>query len=465
MADHEDNDLNHEYRALVERLRVAFDSGVTRPLDWRRGQLDAMKSMLEENEGVIAEALHADLRKPPQEVLLGETALLFAEIKHARSRMERWARPRKVHTPAIAQPGRSFIQPDPLGVALIIGAWNYPLQLTLAPLIPAIAAGNCAVLKPSEVAPYTSKMIANLVPRYLDRNAFAVVEGAVPETTALLAQRWDHIFYTGGAAVGKIVMKAAAEHLTPVTLELGGKSPAIVDDTADLKSAARRLAWGKALNAGQTCIAPDYILVSPGRRDALIAEMKKQFTEMLGDNPLASDDYAAVVNEKHFERVAALIAQGEVAIGGRTDPETNKIEPTVLLNPDLDATVMTDEIFGPVLPVIESDDLDASIEFVRRGDKPLSAYLFTRSRASEQRFLSELACGSVCINDVMMFMSNPDLPFGGVGMSGMGQYHGQAGFDRFSHLKSVMKRGRFPDPSIRYAPYSDFKTKLLKWFA
>ena len=465
MADHDDNDLNTEYRALVERLRSTFDSGVTRPLDWRRGQLDAMKRMLEENEGVIAEALYADLRKPPQEVVLGETALLFGEIKHARSRMERWARPRRVHTPAVAQPGRSWIQPQPLGVALIIGAWNYPLQLTLAPLIPAIAAGNCAVLKPSEVAPYTSKTIANLVPRYLDRNAFAVVEGAVQETTALLAQRWDHIFYTGGAAVGKIVMKAAAEHLTPVTLELGGKSPAIVDDTADLKSAARRLAWGKALNAGQTCIAPDYILVSPGRRDALIAEMKSQFADMLGDNPLTSDDYCAVVNEKHFERVAALIAQGEVAIGGRSDPESRKIEPTVLLNPAMDATVMTDEIFGPVLPVIESDNLDASIEFVRKGDRPLAAYLFTKSRDAEKAFLAELACGSVCINDVMMFMSVPDLPFGGVGMSGMGQYHGQAGFDRFSHLKSVMKRGRFPDPSIRYAPYSEFKTRLLKWFA
>lgn len=464
MAD-VDTHLSNEYRALVERLRATFDSGVTRPLDWRRGQLDAMKRMLKENEGVIAEALYADLRKPPQEVVLGETALLFGEIKHARSRMERWARPRRVHTPAVAQPGRSFIQPDPLGVALIIGAWNYPLQLTLAPLIPAIAAGNCAVLKPSEVAPYTSKTIANLVPRYMDRNAFAVVEGAVPETTALLAQRWDHIFYTGGAAVGKIVMRAAAEHLTPVTLELGGKSPAIVDDTADLKSAARRLAWGKALNAGQTCIAPDYVLVSPGRRDALIAEMKAQFTEMLGENPLTSDDYCAVVNEKHFERVAALIAQGEVAIGGRSDPESRKIEPTVLLNPAMDATVMTDEIFGPVLPVIESDNLDASIEFVRKGDRPLAAYLFTKSRNAEKTFLSELACGSVCINDVMMFMSVPDLPFGGVGMSGMGQYHGQAGFDRFSHLKSVMKRGRFPDPSIRYAPYSEFKTKLLKWFA
>ncbi len=468
MADHDernDSELKQEYRGLVDRLRETFDSGVTRPLDWRRSQLDAMKAMLEDNESVIAEALAADLSKPPQEVVLGETALLFAEIRHARARVERWARPRKVDTPMFAQPATSRVQADPLGVALIIGAWNYPLQLTLAPLIPAIAAGNCAVLKPSEVTPYTSKLIANLVPRYLDRRAFAVVEGAVPETTALLAQRWDHVFYTGGAEVGKIVMRAAAEHLTPVTLELGGKSPAIVDDTADLKSTARRIAWGKALNAGQTCIAPDYVLVSPNRKGALIEALASEWKAMLGDNPCTSDDYAAVVNERHFNRIAELIEQGTVAIGGLADPETRRIEPTVLIDPDMDASVMTDEIFGPVLPVIETENLDTAIAFVRAGDKPLSAYLFTKSGAAEKQFLDELACGSVCINDVMMFMSVPELPFGGVGMSGIGQYHGQAGFDRFSHLKSVMKRGRFPDPSIRYAPYSDFKTKLLKWFA
>ncbi len=464
MAD-VDTNLDHRYRELVQQLRTTFDSGVTRPLSWRREQLDAMKAMLEDNESVIAEALAADLSKPPQEVVLGETALLFAEIKHARARLERWARPRKVDTPMFAQPAVSRVEPEPLGVALIIGAWNYPLQLTLAPLIPAIAAGNCAVLKPSEVTPYTSKLIANMVPRYLDRRAVAVVEGAVPETTALLAQRWDHVFYTGGAAVGKIVMKAAAERLTPVTLELGGKSPAIVDDSADLKSAARRIAWGKALNAGQTCIAPDYVLVSAQRRDALLEALKSEWQAMLGDNPCTSDDYAAVVNERHFNRIAELIEQGTVAIGGRVDPETRRIEPTVLVQPDMEAPVMTDEIFGPVLPVIETENLDAAIAFVRQGDKPLSAYLFTRSKAAETRFLDELACGSVCINDVMMFMSVPELPFGGVGMSGMGQYHGKAGFDRFSHLKSVMKRGRFPDPSIRYAPYSALKTKLLKWFA
>jgi len=458
-------ELTTEYRELVDRLRATFDAGRTRPLKWRRAQLDAMQRMLEENEDAIAKALHDDLAKPAQEVLLGETALLFGEIRHARSRLERWARPRKVVTPPVAQPGRSFIQPEPLGVALIIGAWNYPIQLVLAPLIPAIAAGNCAVLKPSEITPNASRVLAELVPKYLDREAFAVVEGAVPETTALLEQHWDHVFYTGGAAVARIVMKAAAEHLTPVTLELGGKSPAIIDAGADLKSAARRLAWGKALNAGQTCIAPDYVLVSKAQKEPLIEALREQFRTMLGPDPLASDDYAAVVNEKHFERLTALLKQGRAVIGGQAETATRKIAPTVLTDVELDSELMGEEIFGPILPVIEINDLDDAIAFVRRGDKPLSAYLFTRSRASEKIFLDDLACGSVCINDVMMFMSVPDLPFGGVGMSGMGQYHGQAGFDRFSHLKSVIRRGRFPEITIRFAPYSKFKTKLLKMFA
>jgi aldehyde dehydrogenase (NAD+) len=365
----------------------------------------------------------------------------------------------------VALPGASHVQPEPLGVALIIGAWNYPIQLVLAPLIPAIAAGNCAVIKPSEVTPRASKLLAELVPKYLDSDAIAVVEGAVEETTALLEQRWDHIFYTGGSVVGRIVMKAAAEHLTPVTLELGGKSPAIIDDGADLKSAARRIAWGKTLNAGQTCIAPDYVLVSPQQKPALIDALKQSFRDMLGPDPLASGDYAAIVNDRHFERLRALLAQGTPVIGGQADPSTRKIAPTVLTDVALDSEVMTDEIFGPILPIIEVDNLDRAIGFVRRGDKPLAAYLFTRSSASEKKFLAELACGSVAINDVMMFMSVPELPFGGVGMSGMGSYHGKAGFDRFSHLKAVIRRGRFPEIPIRFAPYSALKMKLLKLFA
>ena len=452
-------------RALVERLRETFRSGRTRPLSWRRAQLDAMQRMLEENDAAVAEALAADFDKPAQEVVLGETSLIHSEIRHARSRVERWSRPRRVETPPVAQPGRAWVRPEPLGVVLVIGAWNYPVQLTLAPLIPAIAAGNCAVLKPSEVTPNSSRLLAELVPQYLDREAFAVVEGGVPETTALLDQRFDHIFYTGGARVGKIVMKAAAEHLTPVTLELGGKSPAVIDADADLDSAARRLAWGKALNCGQTCIAPDYVLVPPERKQALVEKLREQFRDMLGEDPRDNDDYASVVDERHFERLAGLLEQGEIVIGGRVDAQRRRIEPTVVVDPDPDGELMNEEIFGPILPIVESPDLDSAISRIRKGDKPLSAYLFTKSRESERRFLEEVQCGSVCINDVMMFMSVPELPFGGVGMSGMGQYHGKAGFDRLSHLKSVMKRARFPEIPIRFAPYSKWKTKLLKWFA
>jgi len=459
------SELTTRYSQLVDRLRATFDSGRTRDLKWRDAQLAALHRMLDENEDAIAQALHADLAKPRQEVVLGETALLHSEIRHARRHLQRWARPRRVDTPLVAQPGRSFVQPEPLGVVLIIGAWNYPVQLVLAPLIAALAAGNCAVIKPSEVTANASKVLAELIPKYLDPDAIAVVEGAVPETTALLEQRWDHIFYTGGAAVGKIVMKAAAEYLTPVTLELGGKSPAIIDAGADLKSAARRLAWGKALNAGQTCIAPDYVLVTPEQKQPLIDALRTSLRDMLGPDPLASDDYAAVVNQRHFERLSALLRQGKAVIGGQADPSTRKIAPTVLTDVDMQAEVMTEEIFGPILPIIEVENLDRAIEFVREGDKPLSAYLFTRSRQSERKFLDELACGSVCINDVMMFMSVPDLPFGGVGMSGMGQYHGRAGFDRLSHLKSVIRRGRFPEITIRFAPYSGLKQRLLKWFA
>ncbi|MDT8438063.1 MAG: aldehyde dehydrogenase family protein [Wenzhouxiangellaceae bacterium] len=454
-----------QFASLVERLRATFATGKTFDLRWRREQLAALARLLDENEAAIAEALKGDLAKPAQEVVLGETALLHSEIRHARERLHRWARPRRVDTPLVAQPGRSFIQPEPLGVVLIIGAWNYPIQLVLAPLIAAIAAGNCAVIKPSELAPSASKLLSELLPRYLDDQAFAVVEGAVPETTALLAERWDHIFYTGGAAVGRIVMRAAAEHLTPVTLELGGKSPAVVDASADLKSTARRLAWGKLLNAGQTCIAPDYVLVARERKDAFLDALKQAMVDMLGRDPLMSDDYAAIINSRHFERIKGLLGQGTVVVGGQADPESRKIAPTVLTDVPLDATVMTEEIFGPVLPVLATDDIDSAIEFVRRGEKPLSAYLFTRSKSSERKFLERLACGSVCINDVMMFMSVPELPFGGVGESGMGQYHGQAGFDRLSHLKSVIRRGRFPEITIRFAPYSALKMKLLKWFA
>lgn len=453
-----------QYPDLIAELRANFDSGLTRDLAWRDHQLARLNALLEDHEDQIAEALAEDLAKPKQEVFLGELALLYSEIKYARKNLKHWAKPRRVRTPLAGQPGKSFVVPEPAGVVLIIGAWNYPIQLILGPLIPAIAAGNCALLKPSEVATKTAHLVASLVPAYLDERAYRVIEGAVEETTALLAEPFDHIFYTGGSAVGRVVMSAAAKHLTPVTLELGGKSPCVVDDSADLKSAARRIIWGKCLNAGQTCIAPDYVLVTVKQKEPLIKALKSELDRMYGMDRLSSLDYCKIINERHFDRLLAYIDEGHVAIGGSSDRSKLKIEPTVLTDLKPDAQCMQEEIFGPILPVIEVADIEAALDFIKAGDKPLAAYFFTANASHEKRFLDTISAGNVCINDVLMFMLVPDLPFGGVGASGMGHYHGQAGFDQLSHLKAVMHRGRFPEIWIRFAPYSDFKTRLLKIF-
>ncbi len=453
-----------QYPATLASLRDGFASGLTRDLAWREAQLDAMHRLLSENEEAIGEALAADVGKPPQEVLLGELALLYSSIRHARKNLKRWARPRRVSTPLLGQPARSWVQPEPLGVVLVLGAWNYPFQLIFGPLIPTLAAGNCALLKPSEIAPASSSLMAELIPKYLDERAVRVVEGAVAETTELLKLQFDHIIYTGGAAVGKIVMRAASEHLTPVTLELGGKSPCVIDRDADLKHAARRLVWGKCINSGQSCIAPDYVLVSPEQRDELVAAIDSELQDMYGDDRLGSADYANIINQRHFERVRQYLDSGTVAIGGKMDASRNRIEPTVLVDVAPDAPVMQEEIFGPVLPILTASDLDEAMAFILERDKPLAAYLFTRSKASEKRFVETISSGNMCINDVIMFMAVHELPFGGVGMSGMGQYHGKTGFDRLSHLKAVMSRKRVPEPPVRFAPYSELKMKLLRMF-
>lgn len=454
-----------DYPAMMKALRGAFDQGRTRPLAWRRAQLGGIERLLTENEERLLAALAEDLGKPDHEVYLGEISVLRTELKHARRHLKKWAGPRRVHTPMVSQPGRSWIRPEPLGVVLIMGAWNYPVQLVLSPLIPALAAGNCVVIKPSEIASATAHLLAELVPEYLDADAVQVVEGAVEETTELLKQRFDHILYTGGGAVGRIVMRAASEHLTPVTLELGGKSPCLVDDQADLDSAARRIVWGKCLNAGQTCIAPDYVLVDHARLDALVERIGAHLNAMYGDDHLGSEDYGRIINRRHYERLKGYLDDGRTVIGGQCDDERLRIEPTVLVDVSEDAGVMREEIFGPILPIVGVDGFDAAIDFIRQRDKPLSAYLFTRSRDHERQFVDAVSTGNICINDVMMFMSVPELPFGGVGMSGMGQYHGRAGFDRFSHLKAVMKRGRFPEVPFRFPPYTELKTRILKWLA
>lgn len=442
--------------------RVFFNRGQTFPYAWRVQQLLQIKKLVNENERAFLQALSQDLGKPNVEAWITEVSYIAGDVDHVVKRLKKWMKPRRVSTPIVAQPGRAFIQPEPLGTVLIIGAWNYPLQLVLAPLIAALSAGNCAILKPSELAPKTSKLLAELVPRYLDNNAVSVVEGGVEETTALLNLKFDHIMYTGNGVVGKIVMEAAAKHLTPVTLELGGKSPVYIDKSADIAITAQRIAWGKWLNAGQTCIAPDYILINQNLLDEFVAALKTQIAKMFGEDPSQSESYGRIVNQRHCNRIAAYIDEQDIIHGGKVDLEARYVEPTIILNPSLDSPVMLEEIFGAILPIITIDNFEQAKQFVLCRDKPLSAYLFSNDVEQQQSWVRDISAGSQCLNDVIMFNAVPDLPFGGVGPSGFGQYSGKAGFDNFSHLKSVLKRPFLKDLPVRFAPYTSLKFKLLR---
>ena len=446
----------------LARLRQTFDSGKTRSIEWRLGQLAEIERLMREHEADIAEALRLDLGKCRFEAVLTEMSFVAAEAKYARKNLRKWMRPKKVRTPIMVQPGHSYLWPEPKGVILIIAPWNYPMSMVMAPLVGAVAAGNCAVMKPSEVTAHTSAMLASLLPRYLDNDAFAVVEGGVPETTELLEQPFDHILYTGNERVAKIVMAAAAKHLTPVTLELGGKSPCLIDRTADLDVAASRIAWGKFINAGQTCVAPDHVLVH--------REVAQQFTDILagkirqfyGDDPSQSPDFCRIASERHTARFQQLLAGQKIHTGGRVDVAKRFVEPTIVLDPAPDSALMQEEIFGPVLPVITVDEMHHAIRFVAERPKPLALYLFTKSKALEDAVLDRLSAGTVCVNDAVIFMVSPELPFGGVGNSGMGRYTGWFGFETFSHMKPVMKRSFRFDAPMRYPPYTEQKAKLLK---
>jgi aldehyde dehydrogenase (NAD+) len=449
-----------EIAPLVDRLRKTFDSGRTRPLAWRRTQLEALIRFAKENSDALVEALQADMGKPELEARAADIGQITQEAKLALKKLKKWTRPERAGS--IPLMGRSFVVREPLGVVLIIAPWNYPVGLLLSPLVGAIAAGNAVVLKPSEVTPHTSRALAELLPQYLDNDAIALVEGGVPETSALLEQRFDHIMYTGNGAVGRIVMSAAAQHLTPVTLELGGKSPCIVDRTANIPVTARRIAWGKFMNAGQTCIAPDYILADESIEEELIAELKRSVEQFYGGDTKNNADYTRIVNGRHHERLSKLIAGQEIAFGGATQADDCYIEPTVLRNVSPDSPVMKSEIFGPVLPVLRISGVDEAIEFVNRGEKPLALYLFSNDAAAEDRVLAETSSGGACINGTIMHIGNSKMPFGGVGPSGMGAYHGQHSFETFSHRKAVLRRGFRFDLKIMYPPYTEKRTKMVK---
>lgn len=451
---------------VVAGLRHGFSQGLTRPAGWRRAQLKQLRHLLISRGDDFERALFEDLAKSGTESQITEIGFLVSEIDHALAHMASWMRPKRVNVPLALLPAAARTISEPLGVVLIIAPWNYPLMLTLSPLIGALAAGNAAVLKPSELAPATSRLIGQLIPDTLDRGAVAVVEGGVSETTALLNERFDHIFYTGGGRVGRVVARAAAEHLTPTTLELGGKSPVFIDGSVSLPDAARRIVWAKFLNAGQTCVAPDYVLATRETLNRLTPHLVNAIHELYGSAIARNPDYGRIINAQHFERLVSYLDDGMVIAGGEFDETHRFIAPTVLKNVDRDSPVMLNEIFGPILPLVTVDDLDDALTFVASRDKPLAAYVFSETQAVRRRWEAETSSGALTFGAPILHLSVPELPFGGVGESGVGAYHGQHSFDCFSHQKAVLTKPLTPDtigPTIM-PPYTAAKDSLVrKW--
>ena len=446
----------------VERLRNYFASDVTRDFGWRRQQLDALERLLVDGATDIVEALRADLHKHPTESLITEIDFVLAELRLTRRKLRRWMRGSRERVPLALAPATARTVPQPLGTVLIVGPWNYPLQLLLAPLVGALAAGNTVVIKPSELAPATSAVVARLVEKYLDPAAVAVMEGGAEVSGWLLDQPWDHIFYTGGGRVAKIVAEKAASHLTPVTLELGGKSPVFVDGTGNLKAVARRIAWAKFINAGQTCVAPDYVLVTPDAQERLQVELAGAIRELYGDDPSLSDDYGRIISTDHYLRLTSMLRLGTVVSGGRKEVGTRYLEPTILADVLPTSTVMTEEIFGPVLPVVSIPDAEAAIAFINQRDKPLALYVMSARHSVRRAFRERTSSGALDINVGVAHMSVPGLPFGGVGASGMGAYHGKRSFDVFSHQRAVFSKPLFPDTlRLIYPPYTPRKSRFV----
>ena len=445
-------------------MRAPVTLGRTRSLAWRLKQLDHLVALVRTHEAELLEALAADLGKPPLEATF-ELIAVRQELAITRRQLGRWMAPRRVGLDLALRPGQAWVQAEPLGCVLIVGPWNYPFQLCLQPLVSALAAGNTAVLKPSEHAPRTAALLARAIPAAFPAEVVQVVNGDGTAAAALLEERFDHIFFTGGGRVGRLVMAAAARHLTPVTLELGGKSPAIVLADADIAASARRLAWGKGLNAGQTCIAPDHLLVQTQVREPLVAAIAAEWQRFYGADPLLSEDLGCIVNGAQFQRLEALLAgacsRGQVLAGGRIDAARRRIEPCLVAVESGDDPLMQEELFGPILPVQAVPDLETALAEVRRRPKPLALYLFSNDRCAQRRTLDTTSSGGLCFNDVVLQAGAAALPFGGVGESGMGNYHGQAGFLTFSHQRTVLRRSFWLDLPFRYPPYAG-KLALVK---
>lgn len=446
---------------IVKRQREYFSQNETQELDFRYNALKKLKGSIEKHENDIFDALKKDLNKAPFETYASEIGMVYTELKDAMKNLYRWNRKKKVRTPIVHFKSTSYLVTEPYGVVLIMSPWNYPFQLTVAPLIGAIAGGNCVVIKPSAYSPSTSAVIAKILRECFDEKYITVIEGGRDANQELLNEKFDYIFFTGSVSVGKYVMECASKNLTPVTLELGGKSPCIVAEDADIDLAAKRIIWGKTLNSGQTCVCPDYLLVHKNVKEKLLLSMKKYINEFYGEDPCRNEEYPRIVNEKHFNRLKNLMNSGKVVTGKDANEATLQIAPTILDHVTWEDPVMQEEIFGPILPVLEFNDISDVITAVNCHPKPLALYLFTNSKELEKRIVTYVSFGGGCINDTLVHLATSYMPFGGVGNSGMGGYHGKWSFDTFTHRKSIMKKSNKIDVNIRYAPYKN-KLKTLK---
>jgi aldehyde dehydrogenase (NAD+) len=449
-----------DYFSIFNNQRDFYKSHQTKDISFRKGNLIKLQKILKSNEERLYQAIYKDFRKSKFDTYANELSIIYAEIKYFLKNIERLSNPQKVKTNLANVPGKSYIYKEPLGCALVIGAWNYPYQLTLAPVVSAIAAGNTCMIKPSELPENTMRLMAELINNNFPSNYLYVVEGGIPETTEILKYPFDKIFFTGSPKVGKIVYQAASKNLTPVTLELGGKSPAIVTKSADLDVAAKRIVWGKFLNGGQTCIAPDYVLVEESIQDEFLKRLKKQLEEANYED--GAEHYVSIINKRNFDRILGLIEQKKIFYGGKTNEATYYIQPTVLLNVGWEDAVMQEEIFGPVLPVLSFNNLQETLGRINKLDKPLAAYLFTNIKVEKELFLQNISFGGGCVNDTIMHIANGNLPFGGVGNSGIGNYHGEFGFNCFSHQKSIIKKAIWGEPNLKYPPYTEKKLNWLK---
>ncbi|MGI5989405.1 MAG: aldehyde dehydrogenase [Lachnospiraceae bacterium] len=451
-------------KETIEKQRAFYESGTTRTYEYRLRALKNLEKAIRQMEPEINEALHKDLNKAPTESYMTEVGMVLSELRYAKKHLKKWMKKDRVRTPLAQFPSKSFTIAEPYGVVLIMAPWNYPFMLSIEPLIGAIAAGNCVVLKPSAYAKATGDVLEKLIHMIFPKEFVTIVKGGREENAILLDIRFDYIFFTGSVSVGKLVMEKASKNLTPVSLELGGKSPCIIDETADLNLAAKRLVFGKFLNCGQTCVAPDYVLVQESVKDELVEKLSVWIHKFYGNDPLECAEYPKMINEKHFERVCGLMQSGKIVIGGQTNPDTLQIEPTVLCDVKRDDPVMEEEIFGPVLPLITYRTKSDLLSYIRSYEKPLALYLFTRKRKMQCWVLSNISFGGGCINDTVIHLATPYMAFGGVGASGMGSYHGKQSFETFSHRRSIVKKGLWLDLPMRYHPYTKTKDKLVRMF-